>query len=87
MWRALAIYELAKCHPELHGYKHLGVGHLSVMISLCPTVRLALMRQAEFRRLSKREIQRIVAQIRAAMARGLDPLLHCALDAGGAMPN
>jgi hypothetical protein len=78
VWRAAAIYRLAERYPELHGYTHLGVGHLAVLLSLRGPVQLALLRKAERMRWSRRKLEAKVKRITEDRARGLDavgPLL------------
>lgn len=87
MWRALTIYELAEQYPEVWHYKHIGIGHLSVLLGVRGPARLALMRRAEQLRLSKRTLEREATAIRSAEARGLDPLVHCGLQAFVANPD
>jgi hypothetical protein len=85
VWRAAAIYRLAERYPELHGYEHLGVGHLAVLLSLRGPLQLALLRKAERMRWSRRKLEARVKHVLEAEARGVDSLapLLAELDAAG----
>ena len=74
LWRAAAIYRLAQRYPELESYRHVGVGHLSVLLSLRGPVQLALLRLAERRRWSRRKLEAMVKRISDARSIGADPL-------------
>jgi hypothetical protein len=74
VWRAAAIFRLAERYPELHEYRHLGVGHLAVLLSLRGPVQLALLRKAERMRWSRRKLEAKVKRITEDRARGLDTL-------------
>jgi hypothetical protein len=74
VWRAAAIYRLAERYPELHGYRHLGVGHLAVLLCLRGPVQLALLRRAERLRWSRRKLEAKVKRVLEDMAQGLDTL-------------
>lgn len=66
MWRAARIYELAQQYPELYRYQHLGVAHLAPMICLKDPLRLAVLRRAERRTWSRRQVE---FRIKALLAR------------------
>lgn len=74
VWRAAAIYRLAERHPELHGYQHLGVGHLAVLLCLRGPLQLALLRKAERLRWSRRKLEAKVKRILEEKAQGTDAL-------------
>lgn len=74
LWRAAAIYRLAKRYPELYTYQHLGVAHLAVLLSLRGPVQLALLRRAERMRWSRRKLEAKVKRLFEEEARGLDSL-------------
>lgn len=74
VWRAAAIYRLAERYPELHGYQHLGVGHLAVLLSLRGPIQLALLRKAERMRWSRRKLEAKVKRIAEDLARGGEAL-------------
>jgi hypothetical protein len=74
VWRAAAIYRLAERYPELYEYRHLGVGHLAVLLSLRGPVQLALLRKAERMRWSRRKLEAKVKRITEERARGQDTL-------------
>jgi hypothetical protein len=63
VWRAAAIYRLAERYPELYGYRHLGVGHLAVLLALRGPVQLEVMRKAEQQRWSRRKLEARVRRI------------------------
>jgi hypothetical protein len=63
VWRAAAIYRLAERYPELYGYRHLGVGHLAVLLALRGPIQLELLRQAEGHRWSRRKLEAKVRRI------------------------
>jgi hypothetical protein len=63
VWRAAAIYRLAERYPELYGYRHLGVGHLAVLLALRGPVQIELLRQAESQRWSRRKLEAKVRRI------------------------
>ncbi|MEN9580164.1 MAG: hypothetical protein RJA70_3173 [Pseudomonadota bacterium] len=68
LWRAVAIYELSLSFPELTGYTHVGVGHLSVILGMPPTHRIELLRAAEYHRWTRRKLQAIAKE---SVPRGL----------------
>jgi hypothetical protein len=74
VWRAAAIYRLAERYPELHGYQHLGVGHLAVLLCLRGPLQLALLRKAERLRWSRRKLEAKVKRILEEKAQGADTL-------------
>lgn len=74
VWRAAAIYRLAERYPELHGYQHLGVGHLAVLLCLRGPLQLALLRKAERLRWSRRKLEAKVKRILEEKAQGTDTL-------------
>lgn len=74
VWRAAAIYQLAQRHPELYEYRHLGVGHLAVLLGVHGDLQVALMRQAEQRRWSRRQLEVIVRRLGEAQRRGVEAL-------------
>ena len=74
LWRAVAIYRLAERYPELYTYQHLGVAHLSVLLSLRGPVQLALLRKAERMRWSRRKLEAKVKRLFEEEARGVDSL-------------
>ena len=74
VWRAAAIYRLAERYPELHGYQHLGVGHLAVLLCLRGPLQLALLRKAERLRWSRRKLEAKVKRILEEKAQGADAL-------------
>lgn len=74
VWRAAAIYQLAQRHPELYEYRHLGVGHLAVLLGVRGELQVALMRQAEQRRWSRRQLEVIVRRLVEAERRGAEAL-------------
>jgi hypothetical protein len=63
VWRAAAIYRLAERYPELYGYRHLGVGHLAVLLALRGPMQLELMRKAEQQRWSRRKLEARVRRV------------------------
>jgi hypothetical protein len=75
VWRAAAVYRLAQRYPELYGYEHVGVGHLSVLLSLREPLQLTLLRMAERLRWSRRQLESKVKRLAEERERGLDPML------------
>jgi hypothetical protein len=73
VWRAAAIYRLAERYPELYGYRHLGVGHLAVLLALRGPVQLELLRKAERLRWSRRQLEANVRRIADGNARQRSP--------------
>jgi hypothetical protein len=63
VWRAAAIYRLAERYPELYGYRHLGVGHLAVLLALRGPIQLELLRKAEYHRWSRRKLESEVRRV------------------------
>lgn len=75
VWRAAAIYRLAQRYPELYEYEHVGVGHLSVLLSLREPLQPVLMRMAERLRWSRRQLESKVKRLAEEREQGLDPML------------
>ena len=57
MWRAAAIYRLSQRYPELNGYRHLGVAHVAALLRVEGPLQLQLLRLAERRRWSRRQVE------------------------------
>ncbi len=66
LWRAVAIFELSRRFPELESYVHTGVGHISVVLGLPASEQFKLLRQCETERWTRRHLQSVVAELRAA---------------------
>jgi hypothetical protein len=75
VWRAAAIYRLAQRFPELYQYEHVGVGHLSVLLSLREPLQPTLMRMAERLRWSRRQLESKVRRLAEERDKGLDPMV------------
>ena len=75
IWRAAAIYRLAQRYPELYTYRHVGVGHLAVLLSLRGPLQLALLRRAERMGWSRRKLEAKVKRIREGASTGIDTAL------------
>lgn len=60
LWRTLAIYLLFRRYPEIAEYRHLGVGHVSVVLSVHPEHQLYFLRNAEVRGWSRRQLDQEV---------------------------
>lgn len=75
IWRAAAIYRLAQRYPELYTYRHVGVGHLAVLLSLRGPLQLALLRRAERMGWSRRKLEAKVKRIREGASTGIDSAL------------
>jgi hypothetical protein len=56
LWRALATYLLYRRHPEIAEYCRLGVGHVSVVLSVEEEYQLYFLRNAEIGRWSRRRL-------------------------------
>lgn len=56
LWRALSTYLLYRRHPEIAEYVHLGVGHISVVLSVEEEYQLYFLRNAEMGRWSRRRL-------------------------------
>jgi hypothetical protein len=56
LWRALATYLLYRRHPEIAEYGRLGVGHISVVLSVEEEYQLYFLRNAEIGRWSRRRL-------------------------------
>ncbi len=65
LWRTLAIYLLFRRYPEIAEYRHLGVGHVSVVLSVQPEHQLYFLRNAEVRGWSRRYLDQAVKQYHA----------------------
>jgi hypothetical protein len=79
VWRALAIHRLAERYPELRDYRHVGVGHVSVLLAVPAPLQLDLLRYAEGLRWSRRKLEDAVRCLRergerARVARVATPL-------------
>jgi hypothetical protein len=57
LWRALNVFRLAGRYPELATYVHIGVGHVSVVLTLPETEGVALLRRAELLGWSRRHLE------------------------------
>src|SRR5262245_21556894 len=79
IWRAAAIYRLAQRYPELYTYRHVGVGHLAVLLSLRGPLQLALLRRAERMGWSRRKLEAKVKRIREGASTGIDSALRAEL--------
>jgi hypothetical protein len=73
LWRAVAIFELARRFPEITQYVHTGVGHISVVLGLPPVEQFRLLRQTEQERWTRRKLQKITTEIRLSQ-RGVGTL-------------
>ncbi len=60
LWRTLAIYLLFRRYPEIAEYRYLGVGHVSVVLSVQPEHQLYFLRNAEVRAWSRRQLDQEV---------------------------
>jgi hypothetical protein len=58
--RALSVYLLWQRNPEIAGYEHVGVCHVSVVLALEGEQQLGLLRKAEAARWSRGQLQRAV---------------------------
>lgn len=68
LWRAVAIYELSLSFPELTRYRHVGVGHLSVILGVPPAHRIELLRVTEHQRWTRRKLQVVAREIQRSPA-------------------
>ena len=82
IWRAAAIYRLAQRYPELYTYRHVGVGHLAVLLSLRGPLQLALLRRAERMGWSRRKLEAKVKRLREGASTGMDSALLAELGIG-----
>ena len=60
-WRAMQIYQLSVRYPEVANYTHLGVGHFSVILGAPREDQLHLMRWAELKHCSRRQLARMIS--------------------------
>lgn len=66
IWRAYRCHLLAELYPELWYYQALGVAHVAQVLTLSDPIRIALLRRAERRCWSRRQMAAAVAALKAA---------------------
>ena len=71
LWRAVAAYELSLRMPELNDFRHVGIGHVSVVLGLPLEVQRALLRAAECSGWSRKMLRQQIGGARAQ--RGVSP--------------
>jgi hypothetical protein len=66
LWRAYSIFRLATQYPEVTQFTYLGVGHMSVALTLRDPLRIEVLREAEVNRWSRRHLEAEIRIRRAA---------------------
>jgi hypothetical protein len=64
LWRAVAAFQLAQHLPELAQFRHLGIGHVSVVLGLPADIQIRLLLQAEQERWTRASLRQAAARLR-----------------------
>jgi hypothetical protein len=58
LWRALAVYLLYRRCPQLAGYRHVGISHVSLILGLDEAAQLHFLEKVELKRWSRQQLGR-----------------------------